>query len=441
MIYRNIPHTTRAENTGRFPWLLILLLTAILFWDSFDLSSSKKGIGDYASSPDDVSAHLAEDSQVRHFAIVLLGIVAIASLSRLENNFRFHIDKPLGCILLGFTAWVFVSPSWAVDPPLTLRRLVTFGILCISSVAVARRLSLRQVVVWTFSCTAIVLFIGILAEVFAGTFRPFSAGYRFAGTLDPNSEGVQCGLLLLSAVAAADKERRWRGFFWASALFGFAFLILSGSRTALAATLLASGVYFAAVFSRRATIVLAFSLSTIGCFFLLSLGGDFHQWFRSASLIRRNNPSDLDSFTGRSVIWENVYYYIRQHPLLGWGYGGFWTPAHSLEMSAQIKSGVANSHSTYVDCFLTLGAVGLFAYTALLFAGIWRALCLYRRLQNSVFAFCCALLVFCVLEGALESYNLAGSIQLFLCMVVLVRLAFMFQHQPRLEFKPTSVST
>ena len=66
-----------------------------------------------------------------------------------------------------------------------------------------------------------------------------------------------------------------------------------------------------------------------------------------------------DSFNGRTGIWEDLSYYIDRRPFLGYGYAGFWTPAHINEISAEEKWGILDSHSAYLDYLLTLGAVGL----------------------------------------------------------------------------------
>ena len=76
----------------------------------------------------------------------------------------------------------------------------------------------------------------------------------------------------------------------------------------------------------------------------------------------------------------------------------------------------------------------LVAYALSLLAGIWNACRFYKFSQISVFAFCEALLLFCAFDGLLESSSLAGSIHIFLCMVVLIRLAFV--SQGKAYFKP-----
>jgi O-antigen ligase len=114
--------------------------------------------------------------------------------------------------------------------------------------------------------------------------------------------------------------------------------------------------------------------------------------------------------------------------MLGYGYGGFWTPARVNMISEEENWAVPNGHSAYIDYLLALGAVGLLAYAFLLFAGIIRAFRLHRLSQNSAFAFCGVLLVFYAVDGLLESNVFWGMIPVFPCLVVLARLALVPEH-------------
>jgi O-antigen ligase len=174
---------------------------------------------------------------------------------------------------------------------------------------------------------------------------------------------------------------------------------------------------------------MAYSFSIVFCFLLLFLGVGLLPSLGNAILRGRDDPANTDSFTARTTVWKDAGYYIRQRPILGYGYDGFWTPTHINVISDQEEWGVPNGHSTYVDYLLSLGVVGLAAYALLLFAGIRRAFRFHSLSQNPAFAFCGALLVFCVLDGILESSLVEGGLLRFLCMVVLIRLAFVPLHE------------
>ena len=417
------PNARPPLQVRRPPWFMFLFLAAVFFFAYHDLSYSKRGIDNFNPSQDDIATAVAEGSLTRRIGLLSLGLYAIVNLVRHRDKSRLRINGPLGWILLSFVAWALVSPIWAEDIGLTLRRLVVFGILCVAAVAVARRFSLREIILWTVFTTGLYLLIGVSAEIALGTFRPFTSGYRFAGTLHPTGQGINCALLLLSGVAAVYVEKHKRTFFRACALIGFIFLILTASRTSFAAALLAVTVYIGAACSGRAKIAMGYVLSIIFCLLILFLANGFLPNLKAAIMLGRGD-SGVDSFNGRTGIWGDVGYYIRQRPILGYGYGGFWTPGHIAEISKEEKWGVPDSHSAYLDYLLTLGAVGLFAYLLLLFAGIRRAFHLRSLSHNFAFAFCGALLVFCALNGLLESATMELSLPMFLSTVVLAQLAF-----------------
>jgi O-antigen ligase len=163
----------------------------------------------------------------------------------------------------------------------------------------------------------------------------------------------------------------------------------------------------------------------IVCFLLFLVVAGLLPGLKNAVLLGRDDPGSIGTFTGRTDIWEDVGPYIRESPILGYGYEGFWTPARINKISDELEWGVGSSHSTYIDYLLTLGIVGLAAYVFALVFGIARAFQWFRLSQCSVYAFCGAVLVFCAIDGLFESGIGGASLLMFLWMVVLVRLAFL----------------
>jgi exopolysaccharide production protein ExoQ len=420
--YSKPPHAGSALQVGRPPWLTFLFLAAVFFLVYHDLTYSKKGIDNYNLSEDDLVTQVTQGSLTRPIALLSLGLFAIVSLARRRANGRLRINGPLGWILLGFAAWAFLSLIWAEDVTLTLKRLVVFGILCIAAAAITRGFSLREIILWTLFATSLFLVIGVFAEVFFGTFRPFASGYRFAGTIHPNGEGIDCGLLLLSAVAAAHVEKQGRVLYWACGLLGLVFLILTQSRTAFAAVLVAFVAYFAAVSSKRTKIVVTSGLAMALWIPLVVGGGALLPELQAAVTLGRGD-SNIHSFNGRTEIWDEVSYYVHRRPVLGYGYGGFWNEDHITEMSAENQWGVGAGHSAYLDCLLELGLVGLITYVLAFLLGIRRAFYLHRISHNAAFAFLGAVLVFSALDGLLESILMTPTLPLFVSMIAAIRLA------------------
>jgi O-antigen ligase len=327
--------------------------------------------------------------------------------------------------MLFFGGWAVLSLAWADDTALTFRRLVIFAILCLAAAAIARRFWLHEIVLLMFVCTALFLLIGVSAEIALGTFQPFTPDYRFAGTLHPNHQGINCALLVLSGVAAADTEKRRRVLFRALALLGLVFLVLTASRTAFAAGMLALAVYWVKESSRAAKVAVSFGLGVVFCLLLLWFRADaLGPALRNAALLGR--VQSADSFDGRTSIWGDVGHYIRQRPIIGWGYGGFWNERHLSEISDIEGWGVGGGHSSYVDCLVDLGLVGLAAYIFILLGGVAQSFANHRASRDPAFAFSGAFLIFCLADGLLESAMLEGTFLMFFSMTALIRLAFVY---------------
>ena len=417
------PIASPTHQVRSIPWLAFLFLATVLFFVYHDFSYSRNGIGNFDGSEDVLVGVVAEGSVSRRIALVSLGIFAIVTWMRHGRDVQLRIKDFFGWMLVGFAALALFSPVWAEDRTLTLTRVAVFGILCIAAVAIARRFSLREIILWALFTSGSYLSIGVLAEALFGTFRPLASGYRFAGTLHPNSQGINCAILLLSGVAAADLEKPNRTPFRICAFVGFVFLTLTASRTAFAAALAAVAVYLWVVCSKRAKFAMAYGLLIVLCVLLLGLGNAFLPDLKSAVMLGRADMTD-GSFNGRTGIWEEIGSFAQRRPILGYGYGGFWTPSHIKEISEEQKWGIPNSHSAYFDYLLALGAIGLLSYIYLLLAGIRRAFRFQKLFRSSAYAFCGVLLVFFTTDGLLESTPIEPSLLMFLSMAVLVQLAF-----------------
>jgi O-antigen ligase len=122
---------------------------------------------------------------------------------------------------------------------------------------------------------------------------------------------------------------------------------------------------------------------------------------------------DPSRFTGRSAIWQAEIAYIRDHPLLGSGFGAF---ADTGALSPLLKyvdatwvQNVSHGHNAYLQLFVTIGGVGfaLAMWSLVLSPAIsfWRGNPAAIELMAMLFA----IFVFVVLHNFLESDFLEGD--------------------------------
>lgn len=73
-----------------------------------------------------------------------------------------------------------------------------------------------------------------------------------------------------------------------------------------------------------------------------------------------------ESLTGRTEIWSYLIPYALSHPILGHGFGGFWTDAMREATSS-------HAHNGYLDTILDIGFIGLFFLSMFLIANCRKA--------------------------------------------------------------------
>jgi exopolysaccharide production protein ExoQ len=423
MSYIYFPRTVSRERSQLLPWRFFLFINLLLFLALHWPLQIHASVDDY----NEAQTVSVAGSIVRQVALIVLCVVAIVGwrLGRGSNTPRLRMQGLMGWLPMAFVAWASMSTMWSGDISLTLKRLVSFLILCVVAIAVAKTFTLRKIILWVFFTTAVGLVIAIFAELATGIFHPLAYGYRFSGIQHPNGEGAECGILVLSGLVAGSTETEHRGLYRGFALLGFIFLLLSVSRTAVISTLLAAAVYAITISSGKTKIMLAPVLVTLVSFLLFLFGTGLSSGLQRAITMGRVDVADSpDSISGRTVIWKDVGPYISEHPITGYGYQSFWTPARLTVIQDEEQWNVPDSHSTYVDCLLTLGIVGLMLFALSLLSGLWQVVVCYRATRNSYFAFLGGILIFCIISGFFESALGEGGMLTVLSLIVLARLAF-----------------
>jgi O-antigen ligase len=139
---------------------------------------------------------------------------------------------------------------------------------------------------------------------------------------------------------------------------------------------------------------------------------------------------DPSRFTGRSAIWQAEIAYIRDHPLLGSGFGAF---ADTGALSPLLKyvdatwvQNVSHGHNAYLQLFVTIGGIGFVLAMWTLVIGpvlsFWRGNPARIELMSLLFA----IFVFMVLHNFLESDFLEGdgpAWVAFVLMLAMLRLS------------------
>jgi O-antigen ligase len=400
------------------PWFHMLYLTVCFFLAVHDPLAST---WDVNRPPETYAATAGTGSLMRQLSFLMLALYALLHVPFWRSQ-RLRRQGAVSVVALLLCAWTFLSYAWSDSPGASRARLL--GILALMLVASAICLRFRpiEIVRWIGLTTLCFAVTGIACELALGTFHPWAADYRFAGTLHPNEQGVNC------ALAAMASWYLWRRglnrSLWGSALVAAILLTsLTKSRTALFSLLFALAFFqisLIPLWRKRfliwsvagALVVSAASLQWNG---LLHLQG-------GVQLGRDASRTDTQSLTGRVPLWKELITLGARRRAVGYGYGGFWTPDRIADVSEDQGWGISASHSAYVEMLLALGPIGVALYTASLLLGIRRALGSFSESADPAAAFCGTVLVFILINGIADSGSV--NVSSFLCFCSILSLLY-----------------
>ncbi len=402
------------------PWAVAAAAGLAFFLAEHDLGASQRDEY-YGVDTDALEAAAGSGQWGNRVGFTLLALAGGASLLGADRRWRSRGAMPW--LLIALAGWSVASLLWAADPGRTVRRLASFTFCLAGAVGIARRLDGRQLCWFVLALTTGFTTLGVLTEVGLGTFRLFGEG-RFAGTLHPNGQGANCSFLCLAAVALLPTEHRHRRLLVVLLVGGAALLLATKSRTALGAMLAGLVAAWLARPSARAvaTGLAAAWLAAAGAFAAHLAGVDLAR--AAGGAVNMGRIEDAGTLSGRTELWEVLDGYTGQRPWLGYGYGGFWTPARIEAVSGDQSWGISSAHSAYYEAALGVGRVGLGLLGLSLAAGLWRAAADYRATADPGAGLLVSLLAAGVVQGFNESDLAMPTFPTFLLACALSRVAF-----------------
>jgi O-antigen ligase len=135
------------------------------------------------------------------------------------------------------------------------------------------------------------------------------------------------------------------------------------------------------------------------------------------------------SFTGRSEIWASLLPDVKRSPILGAGFGSFWTP------TAKISHDIGEAHNGYLDVTLDLGFVGLFLVVMFFLSSCKKALDAMAVDPDWGSLVACYVLMTAMHNTAESSINSFTTHLSTLLVFLTVTLRAALQRQPKAEVK------
>ncbi len=400
------------ERVNRsFPWLLYFSSFPMLFYLYNKLDAPSHPYE--AQSASDIAQQAQTGDIFGRVLIIALGLIGASLLFRYRE--RLHRERVISTILFLFLTWNFTTALWSVDPSLSIRRLVSLGLMVTFCAGCAVRMNTFSLSVFIASIPAIGIIPGVQAEVRYGLFHPFSNGYRFGGTAPhPNVQAANLSVatILLFWLCFLTRGRTRVCFMLITAVVS-AFLVLCGSRTSLIAVLasLAVSLILSLVRDHKRLIPLAIASAAL----ILGLSGLADLALSSASshagfgnLIKHQDESNATSLNGRTDLWHSLLTYVAERPWRGYGFGAFWSPQRIEDISADQGWAIEQSHSAYIEELLGIGIPGALLYVSLLLASlVWCALQFLRH-RNGYGSFA-AVLLFITIHDVTEGIDIGST--------------------------------
>ena len=341
------------------------------------------------------------------FAAVVIGAV---------RSFGMAAFSPVPILLVLLLAWCLSSALWSAEPGVTLRRAGLAVVLVISAMLAVETVGAeRSLVLWRWVLAA-VLVVNIASIHFipqavhlpgeaesnlAGAWRGLYGHKNIAGSVGAMTAIV----FLFTPRLSPGVLRKVLDVAIAAAAVGFTVMTRSKSSLGLLAVALVLGVVYRAAWKRdldrTIVIVVGALLAVVAAVFLIA----------DQSIVARLFQ-DPQEFTGRTEIWAAQLAYIRDHALIGAGFGTFsgtggLSPLHNYIGDSWVGE-ASHGHNGYLQLLVTVGAVGF----VLAFAGLVAApaLAFWRRggaIEAKALLF--ALFAFLLLHNLMETDFLEGD--------------------------------
>lgn len=397
--------TESANGNPRLLSLAIVLLGAVFFYVGHDFRISS--VEDFAPWSASNGSLQSGGNVAKGIALSLIGLFGIYLLLRRDGK-SLRLIGWLPAIMAFYLTWTAASVLWSIDPGLSCRKLAVLIFCVFGALGFARQFRSRDIVLMAMIVPAVFLGLGILAELALGTFRPFSAGYRFSGTVHPNTQGALLATLCMASFCYARlvprDDLRPRKIIWALFSLGLVFLLLTKSRTSCAAVAVSLATLWLIGLSLRTRLMLILSAGFICCATFLGgimLGFDVDDAVARAVMLGREDESA--KLTGRIPIWNELLGYVADRPLQGFGYEAFWTDEHIEAVSDEVQWHVREAHNAYLDSTLSVGLIGTATLLLIIAMAMFLSAKRYRAIGDASAALAFCLLVFSALNAILET--------------------------------------
>lgn len=384
-MYVEALNTVRSARSG---WLRDdqhSFLLAGMMWALIILMIVPEGF-DYRSLADP-AAPTSGGAISRGLWLGLLGLSVIIIFWR--GGLAWLLARTVNPFLFLFAALAIASVTWSIDPTLTSRRLVrmvTMILVCAAFVLMSWHARRYQNVIRP------IITIMLLGSIIFGLAFPALAihqetsaeligAWRGLANHKNGLGALACfGLILWFHAWLSGEVKTLRAL--AGGGIAITCLLLSRSSTSLSVALFVMLVLWVLLRSQQGfrpyipyLIALLMTLVLIYALAILNLIPGMGTLLAPITALTGKDMT----LTGRTEIWAIMAEHIRYHPLLGTGYGAYWTPAPTPGTDAYefvLRMGgfyPGSAHNGYLEVLNDLGWAGLLCLLAYIVMHLWQS--------------------------------------------------------------------
>ena len=343
---------------------------------------------------------------------IVATLVILASLSLIARRREIEWHGLLPVSLLVFSGWAALSILWSQYQWATLAGLIYFGEFTLLAIYLALNRDTIQIARAYGDVLRWMLAVSVGLEIFAGVL--IDSPIPFLGTAGNLANfgpiqgifGTRNALGIVALVALVTFATEWRTRSvprpLATGSFLLAALCLLFARSPLAfGGALVVGLAALALFALRRVPESARWYAQTALLVVLLTFGAFAWGLRTSIISALGASGELAT---RLSIWTQVRALIPFHELEGWGWIGRWRGGFPFDGIIDTHGGaVFSSLNMFLDIWLQLGLVGLFAFVVLVLLALVRSWLLASRNRSIVYAWPALVLVLLATTGLADS--------------------------------------
>ena len=280
-------------------------------------------------------------------------LIFIPTLLLRTRSFLFTVwvNLPFLC----YTAIALCSTVWSITPSDTLKAAIT--LMCFHGVGLAMASVFSWRSIWVGIAWALLLLGAgsVLVIPYDGIMSGENAGAMRGLWMEKNAAGEACaiGALACAIVAIADRNP----LYFLGTAFMLCCILLAKAMGAFATCFVALSFLIFTETIRRGPVRFFmggwFAVSVVAVLGLIvaTMG------LEAAGILGKDT-----TLTGRTAIWPTVIDFIKERPLLGYGFQSFWEEGTVTKTTVMERANFEahNAHNSYFEMMLGIGAVGSF---------------------------------------------------------------------------------